>query len=195
MCIAQELTLADSTDSRSDEELVRSALAGEDEAFGLLVTKYSPGIFRMICLRVPDSDACEDLVQETFIRAWKALPGFRFGAKFFTWLYRIGMNATKEHQRKHARRRELDAELRLIEVRESPGADEALGKEEEREQIRRALESLPEEYRCALLLREWEEMSYAEISKVLGVPAGTVASRIARAREMLAERMTANEKL
>jgi len=179
-------------DSPNDEDLVRSALAGDAGAFDRLVERYAPRMFRMIRAQVGDASLAEDLLQETFLNAFVALPRFRFGARFFTWFYRIMVNTVGQYQRKSARRRELDAEAHRT---ADPGnsSDVLLEKREAREKVWRALADLPEEYRTALLLREWAELKYAEIAQILGCPVGTVDSRIARARQMLMERLAPDE--
>lgn len=186
--VKPEQNLAAFSDSLKDEVLVRSALAGDRGAFDRLVERYGPRMFRMIRAEVRDASEAEDLVQEIFLRAMVALPQFRFDARFFTWLYRIMFNTVRQHQRNGARRRELDAKVHR---NPEPGmaADILLEKDEARERVRHALAGLPQEYRTALLLREWENQTYAQIAEVLGCPPGTVASRIARARQMLAERL------
>lgn len=175
-------------DSPNDEDLVRSALAGDTGAFDRLVERYAPRMFRIIRAQVGEASIAEDLVQETFLNAFVALPKFRFGARFFTWLYRIMVNTVGQYQRKGARRRELDARTRK-EMEAEEAADVPMEKREARDEVWRALAELPEDYRTAMLLREWAELTYAEIAELLGCPVGTVDSRIARARQMLAERL------
>jgi RNA polymerase sigma-70 factor (ECF subfamily) len=179
-------------DSPTDEDLVRSALAGDAGAYDRLVERYAPRVLRIIRAQVGDATVAEDLAQETFLSAFAALPGFRFDARFFTWLYRIMLNTVGQHQRKTARRRVLDAKApRMAETGEA--ADAPLRRNETRDEVRRALADLSEDHRAALLLRECDELTYAQIAQILGCPAGTVASRIARARQMLAERMAHDE--
>jgi RNA polymerase sigma-70 factor (ECF subfamily) len=185
-----ELGLADS--SQDDEALVRLALAGDAGAFDRLVERYAARTFRMIRAEVRDASEAEDLVQETFLRAFVALPKFRFDAQFYTWLYRIMLNTIKQHQRKTARRYELNAKAHR-KMEHGMAADAVLEVEEARAEVQRALADLPEKYRTAVLLREWAELTYAEIAQILECPIGTVDSRIARARHMLAERLAPDE--
>lgn len=175
-----------------DEDLVRSTLAGDTGAFDRLVECYAPRMFRIVRAQVGEASDAEDLVQETFLNAFVALPRFRFGARFSTWLYRIMVNTVRQHQRKFARRRELDAKAHKT-AEPWEAADAPLERREAREKVRRAVADLPEEYRTAVLLREWAELTYAEIAEILGCPLGTVDSRIARARQMLAERLAPHE--
>jgi len=175
-------------DAPKDEHLVRSALAGDQAAFGRLFERYSPPMFRMIRAQVGDASLAEDLVQDTFLNAFVALPKFQFGARFFTWLYRIMVNTVGQHHRKIVRRRELDARVHQVSA-PAKGADALVEIREDSEKLWRALAELPEEYRTVLLLREWGELTYAEIAEILECPVGTVDSRIARARKMLLERL------
>jgi len=187
-CILLELV----ADSPKDEDLVRSALAGDHGAFDQLVERYAPRMFRMIRAQVGETSLAEDLVQETFLDAFVDLPRFRFGSGFFTWLYRIMINTVAQHRRKTARRLELDARVQRTDLA-GDSAEATLERREIRERFWRALADLPEEYRAALFLREWAELSYAEIAQTLGCPVGTVDSRIARARQMLVERLANDE--
>jgi len=176
-------------DASNDEDLVRLALAGDNDAFGRLFERYGPRLFRMIRAQVGDSSLAEDLLQDTFLSAFVALPQFQFGSRFFTWLYRIMVNTVGQHQRKIIRRRELD--VKVVKTAESAkAADALLERREDEEKLWRALADLPEEYRSALLLREWGELTYAEIAQILECPVGTVDSRIARARQLLVERLS-----
>src|SRR5262245_56840542 len=107
-----DLSLTDLADSPDDEALARRAQAGDNDAFDRLVEQYAPRVFRMIQAQVGDASVAEDLVQETFLTAFVALPRLGFRSGFSTWLYRIMVNKVKHHQRKSARRRELDANVR-----------------------------------------------------------------------------------
>jgi len=178
----------DDEDDEDEDDLVRAAIAGDAGAFDRLVGRYTPRLFRMIRAQVRDAVLTEDLVQDTLLRAFVALPAFRRGARFFTWLHRIMTNTVGEHRRRTVRRRALDG---LIRPGDEPteAADAALERGESHERVWSALAELPEEFRSALLLREWEQMSYAQIAQVLDCSVGTVSSRLARARQILAERL------
>lgn len=177
----------------TDEALVRCARAGDRAAFDRLVERYASRVFRMIRAQVGDPSLAEDLAQETLLNAFVALPRFGFRSSFYTWLYRIMTNTVGQHQRKNARRRDLDAMVDNRKVEPVQAPDALLESREAREQVWRALAALPEEYREPVVLREWEGKTYAEIAEVLGCPLGTVASRIARARGLLAERLRPHE--
>ena len=185
----------------SDLALVERANAGDTRAFELLVIKYQRRIERLVGRMVRDVDIVQDITQETFIRAYKALHQFRGEAQFYTWLYRIAVNTAKKT---------------LMEMRRSPvitesalhtGDDEdetsSLGRElitqetpetvlaaqEIAQAVNAAMEALPEDLRQAVTLREIEGLSYEEISQAMDCPIGTVRSRIFRAREAISARV------
>ncbi len=181
----------------SDRLLLKKVRAGDKRAFDLLVLKYQQRIFSLIARYVADTHEVEDIAQETFIRAYRALPKFRGDSAFYTWLYRIAVNTAKNHLAARARRPaggdiDLDAALH----HEAGGAlrDEAtperdlLGRELERA-VYEALGNLPEDLRGALTLREFDGLSYEAIAEVMECPIGTVRSRIFRAREAIDRRV------
>ena len=178
-----------------DHELVLRAQAGDKRAFELLVLKYQRKLARLVGRLIRDQAEMEDVVQETFIKAYRALPNFRGDAAFYTWLYRIGVNTAKNflmtHGKKAPTTTEKDAEeaetfddadqLRDINTPESLMASRQVG-----DAVNRALAKLPEELRGAVTLREIEGLSYEEIAELMNCPIGTVRSRIFRAREAIA---------
>ena len=185
----------------SDQLLVERAVAGDQRAFELLVVKYQRRIERLIARMVRDVDLIEDIAQETFIRAWRALHQFRGDAQFYTWLYRIAVNTAKKTL--------LDLK-RHPSAAASPGAggeeeDETSWRENEpsthetpesafaaREialAVNAAMDALPEDLRQAVTLREIEGLSYEEIAEAMDCPIGTVRSRIFRAREAISARV------
>lgn len=175
-----------------DEQLVARAQAGDQRAFELLVRKYQYRIVQLVSRLVGDADA-PDVAQETFIRAWRALNGFRGQSAFYTWLYRIGINTAKNALVSRSRRPAdhdidiADAELyghteQLSDI-DTPEA-KALT-EEIREKVEEAIAKLPPDLRKAITLRELEGLSYEEIAQVMECPIGTVRSRIFRAREAI----------
>jgi RNA polymerase sigma-70 factor (ECF subfamily) len=177
-----------------DNELVKEARNGDQQAFETLVKRYEKKVFRLAYGFVQDRAAADDLAQEVFVKAYLALPKFRATSEFGTWLYRIAVNHVKDHLRKVARRREVSLE----ELRELPFAadDEAkareMGQAEERRRkvILRILETLPPKYRLILTLRDVEGLSYEEITRILKISPGTVDSRLYRARRMLRQKMS-----
>ena len=184
-------------DDQSDLLLVERTLAGDQTAFELLVIKYQRRIQRLIARMVRDVDLVDDIAQETFIRAYRALHQFRGDAQFYTWLYRIAVNTAKKFLL------DLKRDPLLVESagRQGDEGDETSGRENEpttdetpesilaaREiaaAVNKALEALPQDLRQAVTLREIEGLSYEDIAQMMGCPIGTVRSRIFRAREAI----------
>lgn len=189
-------SLSASTDA-SDVMLVERAVAGDQGAFELLVIKYQRRIQRLIGRMVRDVDLIEDIAQETFIRAYRALHQFRGEAQFYTWLYRIAVNTAKKFLLELKRDPTVsenalksdDAGDETFWSGNEPTTDETpesvLAAKEIALAVNRALDDLPEDLRQALTLREIEGLSYEEISEVMDCPIGTVRSRIFRAREAI----------
>jgi len=181
-----------------DQLLVERAQRGEKRAFELLVEKYQRKLARLLSRLVRDPGEVEDVTQEAFVKAYRALPSFRGDSAFYTWLYRIGINTAKNYLVAMGRRTptstEVDAEeaegyedgeqLRDINTPESLLLTREIGAT-----VNAAIDALPEELRSAIQLRELEGMSYEEIAKLMDCPIGTVRSRIFRAREAIAERL------
>lgn len=185
----------------SDTLLVERAVAGDQAAFELLVIKYQRRIQRLIGRMVRDVDLVEDIAQETFIRAYRALHQFRGDAQFYTWLYRIAVNTAKKFLLDLKRDITVsEASFKLSEdgdetsaARNEPTTDETpesvLAAKEIGQAVNAALESLPHELKTALTLRELEGMSYEDIAEAMGCPVGTVRSRIFRAREAISAKV------
>ena len=188
----------------ADLLLVQRTLAGDQRAFGLLVIKYQRRIERLIGRMVRDSNLVEDIAQETFIRAYRALGQFRGEAQFYTWLYRIAVNTAKKQLMELKR-----DPVVLMSSLSSGDDDETSGPELELNQqvadaetpesllaskeialaVNAAMEALPKELGQAIALREIDGLSYEEIAQVLDCPIGTVRSRIFRAREAISARI------
>lgn len=184
----------------SDALLVQRTVAGDQKAFELLVIKYQRRIQRLIGRMVRDVDLVEDIAQETFIRAYRALGQFRGEAQFYTWLYRIAVNTAKKALMdlkrnptvsENAYKSDDDDETSRIENElTSPETPEAvLASKEIANIINEAMQDLPEELREAITLREIEGLSYEEISEAMNCPIGTVRSRIFRAREAISAKV------
>ena len=184
----------------SDSPLVERAVAGDHKAFELLVIKYQRRIQRLIGRMVRDVDLVEDIAQETFIRAYRALAQFRGDAQFYTWLYRIAVNTAKKSLMDLKRnptvsensfKSDDDDETSPVEneLTTSETPDAVLASKEIAQIINSALEALPEELRQAITLREIEGLSYEEISEAMNCPIGTVRSRIFRAREAISQKV------
>jgi RNA polymerase sigma-70 factor, ECF subfamily len=184
----------------SDAMLVERTVAGDQKAYELLVIKYQRRIQRLIGRMVRDVDLVEDIAQETFIRAYRALAQFRGDAQFYTWLYRIAVNTAKkalmelkrdptvsENSFKSADDDETSPLENELTSSETPEA--LLASKEIAAMVNAAMEALPEELRQAITLREIEGLSYEEISEVMSCPIGTVRSRIFRAREAISEKV------
>ena len=185
----------------SDLQLVERTVAGDQRAYELLVIKYQRRIERLIGRMVRDTDLVQDIAQETFIRAYRALHQFRGDAQFYTWLYRIAVNTAKKALMDMKRNpvisenalrggddedetSRVDNELTTEETPET-----VLAAQEIARVVNAAMEALPEELRMAITLREIEGLSYEEIAQALDCPIGTVRSRIFRAREAIDEQM------
>ena len=184
----------------TDAMLVERTVAGDQKAYELLVIKYQRRIQRLIGRMVRDVDLVEDIAQETFIRAYRALAQFRGDAQFYTWLYRIAVNTAKkalmelkrdptisENSFKSGDDDETSPLENELTSAETPEA--VLASKEIAQIINAALEALPEELRQAITLREIEGLSYEEISEAMSCPIGTVRSRIFRAREAISQKV------
>ncbi len=186
------------TDRDIDRDLVARAQAGDKRAFGLLVEKYQRKLTRLLSRYIRDAAEVEDMAQEAFIKAYRALPTFRGDSAFYTWLYRIGINTAKNHLVATGRRAPTTTDL---EVEDAEGLDDGeqlrdintpeslLLSKEIAATVNGAMDELPEDLRMAIQLREMEGMSYEDIAKIMDCPIGTVRSRIYRAREAIAEKL------
>jgi RNA polymerase sigma-70 factor (ECF subfamily) len=181
-----------------DRQLVERAQRGDKRAFGLLVEKYQRKLARLLSRLIRDPGEVEDVAQETFVKAYRALPSFRGESAFYTWLYRIGVNTAKNYLMAMGRRAPTSTE---VEAEDAEGYDEGeqlrdistpesvMLSKEIAATVNAAIDGLPGELRTAIQLRELEGMSYEEIARVMECPIGTVRSRIFRAREAIAERL------
>jgi RNA polymerase sigma-70 factor, ECF subfamily len=186
------------SDREIDRQLVERAQRGDKRAFELLVEKYQRKLARLLSRFIRDPAEVEDVTQEAFIKAYRALPAFRGDSAFYTWLYRIGINTAKNYLMAMGRRAPTSTE---VEAEEAEGFEEGeqlrdintpeslLLSNEIAETVNSTIERLPEELRTAIQLREIEGMSYEDIAQVMNCPIGTVRSRIFRAREAIAEQL------
>ena len=186
------------SDREIDRQLVARAQSGDKLAFGLLVEKYQRKLARLLSRFIRDPAEVEDVTQEAFIKAYRALPAFRGDSAFYTWLYRIGINTAKNYLMAMGRRAPTSTE---VEAEDAEGFDEGeqlrdintpeslLLSNEIAETVNATIEKLPEELRKAIQMREIEGMSYEDIAQAMDCPIGTVRSRIFRAREAIAERL------
>lgn len=186
------------TSRETDQQLVRRAQRGDTRAFDLLVLKYQGRIATLVSRFVANPAEVEDVVQEAFIKAFRALPKFRGESAFYTWLYRIASNAAKNHLVAKGRRPTSDADIDEAEyfehgeaLRDAENPENQLFGEELASVVKSALEALPDDLRTALTLREFEGLSYEDIAEVMECPVGTVRSRIFRARDAVDVRVRA----
>ncbi len=181
----------------TDKELVKRVQKGDQVAFDMLFARYQVKILNLISRYVPDSEEVQDVAQEAFIKAYRALPRFRGDSAFYTWLYRIAINTAKNHLVARSRRPpSMDVDIQDADyrddadmLRDTEDPESALSRDQLQETIHKALADLPDDLRSALTLREFDGLSYEQIAQVLDCPVGTVRSRIFRAREFVDERM------
>jgi len=185
-------------DREVDQELVERAQKGDKRAFELLVMKYQRKLARLLSRMVRDQAEIEDITQESFIKAYRALPQFRGESAFYTWLYRIAVNTAKNYLVARGRRAPTTTEFSNEEaegfedaelLRDIATPDAELQTKQIAAAVNKAVEALPEELRTAITLRELEGLSYEEIAQMMDCPIGTVRSRIFRAREAIAEKI------
>jgi RNA polymerase sigma-70 factor (ECF subfamily) len=177
----------------TDRALVERVRKGDVRAFDLLVRKYRHKILGLISRYVHDWSECEDVAQEAFVRAWRALPAFRGESAFYTWMYKIAVNTAKNHLVAQGRRPpadDLDADTAVqieagARLRDEATPERELARHEIERTVFETVEALPEELRVAITLREVDGLSYEEIAERMGCPIGTVRSRIFRAREAI----------
>jgi len=178
---------------QSDLELVRRAQRGERGAFDLLVLRYQHKVIKLVARLLRDPTEAEDVAQDAFVKAYRALGSFRGDSAFYTWLYRIAVN-TARNVMASRQRRPLDYEADLNEseqsavesrMRHTDTPEAAALSEEIHQTVNHAVEQLPEDLRTAIVLREVEGLSYEEIAEAMDCPVGTVRSRIFRAREAI----------
>ena len=181
----------------TDHELVKRVQAGDSRAFDLLVRKYQHKIVSVVTRYVSDWSEAQDVAQEAFIRAYRALGAFRGDSAFYTWIYKIAINTAKNHLVSRGRRPPIgdiaieDAVLLdgASQLRERATPERELLRQEIEQTVFGTVEELPEELRTAITLREVDGLSYEEIAEAMNCPIGTVRSRIFRAREAIDEKL------
>jgi RNA polymerase sigma-70 factor (ECF subfamily) len=171
-----------------DHQLIRRAVAGDSTAFSVLVERYQQRVFKLVSRMIGNREQVEDLVQEVFLKAYRKIDSFRFEASFFTWLYIIAVNTCRNHYRRFEPLTvpvdpDPDDDLPGVVLRsEFERPDDAAHREEMAQAVRAALDTLPPDHREVLVMCDLEGLGYQEIADVLGIPVGTVRSRIFRAR-------------
>ncbi len=181
----------------TDQQLVERVLSGNKKAFNLLVLRYQHRVAALVSRFVQDPQETEDVCQEAFIKAYRALPRFRGDSAFYTWLYRIAVNTAKNHLVARSRRPPGDdIDLEEAEITEAgyvlheiENPESSLATEKLKQVIDQAIEDLPEDLRTAFTLREFSGLTYEDITEVMRCPVGTVRSRIFRAREAIDKRI------
>jgi RNA polymerase sigma-70 factor (ECF subfamily) len=185
------------TQDDNDLQLVERVQKGDKSAFDLLVLKYQHRVLKLVSRFVSDAAEAQDVAQEAFLKAYRALPSFRGDSAFYTWLYRIAINTAKNALVSN-RRRPVDFDLDLqdpeqydrnAKLKDVDTPEGVLLTDEIRETVERAMQQLPEDLRTAIVLREIEGLSYEEIAEAMDCPVGTVRSRIFRAREAIDKRL------
>jgi len=181
----------------TDKELVRRVQKGDRHAFDLLFSRYQHKILNLVSRYLRDREDVEDVAQEAFIKAFRALPRFRGESAFYTWLYRIAINTAKNHIVARSRRPPgVDVDVEDAEfmegtdaLRESESPEAALARDELSAEIDLAISQLPDDLRSAVTLREFDGLTYEQIAEIMDCPVGTVRSRIFRAREAIDTRI------
>ena len=186
------------SDREVDQQLVERAQRGDKQAFELLVSKYQRKLGRLLSRFIRDATEVEDVTQEAFVKAYRALPTFRGDSAFYTWLYRIGINTAKNYLVAMGRRAPTTTDFDSDDaenfedgeqLRDLNTPENELMSRQVAETVNQTLEELPEELRTAITLREIEGLSYEDIANIMNCPIGTVRSRIFRAREAIAEKL------
>lgn len=181
----------------TDKELVRRVQKGDRHAFDLLFSRYQHKILNLVSRYLRDREDVEDVAQEAFIKAFRALPRFRGESAFYTWLYRIAINTAKNHLVARSRRPPgVDVDIEDAEfmdgtdmLKESESPEAALARDELSAEINLAISQLPDDLRSAVTLREFDGLTYEQIAEIMDCPVGTVRSRIFRAREAIDARI------
>lgn len=185
-------------DREIDQQLVERVQSGDKHAFDLLVTKYQRKLARLLSQFIRDPAEVEDVTQEAFIKAYRALPSFRGDSAFYTWLYRIGVNTAKNFLVSQGRKlptvqgfdnEETENLEENVLLKEINTPESELMSQQIAQTVNQTLDALPEELRTAIVLREIDGLSYEEIANIMNCPIGTVRSRIFRAREAISEQL------
>ncbi len=185
----------------TDKQLVERVKRGDKRAFDMLILKYQHKIIGLVGRYLRDQDEVQDVTQESFIKAYRAVPNFRGDSAFYTWLYRIAINTAKNHLVSRSRRppdTDIDVDDgefqdNSVVLRDNESPEDVLATGQMEIVIYGAIDDLPEELKVAVTLREFEGLSYEEIAEVMGCPVGTVRSRIFRAREAIEKKIAAIE--
>jgi RNA polymerase sigma-70 factor, ECF subfamily len=188
-------------ESATDKQLVERVQRGDKRAFDLLVLKYQHRIVGLVGRYLRDQDEVQDVAQEAFIKAYRALPRFRGDSAFYTWLYRIAINTAKNHLVSRSRRPpgtdvDVDMEEGMHQefLSDAVNPENSLATDQLEAVVYKAIDDLAEDLKVAVTLREFEGLSYEEIAEIMDCPVGTVRSRIFRAREAIEKKIAAIDK-
>ena len=186
--------------SADDHRLIAASLKGDTDAFGELVRRYQDRLYNTVYRLLDNADDAQDVVQDAFLNAYQSLDGFKGDSQFFTWLYRIAVNTAISHKRKQRLTLSIDAgrngESRVepIDASDASRPGHALEQAEEERRVQRALNRLSPEHRAVLIMKDMEGQKYETMAEILGVPIGTIRSRLHRARTELRELLEQDEK-
>lgn len=181
-----------------DEQLVTLTQLGDQQAFGLLVEKYQNRLYRVILRIIKNQSLVEDLVQESFIKAYRSISNFRGDSAFYTWLYKIGLNTARNYLSDKKRHPEIDGAVELddldylnsvSELHSNESPESELSNKQIAKSVNDSIEALPSDLKLAITLREIDGLSYEQISIIMDCPIGTIRSRIFRARNIISENL------
>jgi RNA polymerase sigma-70 factor (ECF subfamily) len=185
--------------SADDRRLIAASLKGDPAAFGELVRRYQDRLYNTVYRLLDNADDAQDVVQDAFVNAYQSLDGFKGDSQFFTWLYRIAVNTAISHKRKQRLTLSIDSgrngERRVEPLDDSDASrpEHALERAEEERRVQQALNRLSAEHRAVLILKDMEGQKYEAMAEILGVPIGTIRSRLHRARTELRELLEQDE--
>jgi RNA polymerase sigma-70 factor (ECF subfamily) len=185
--------------SADDRRLIAASLKGDTAAFGDLVRRYQDRLYNTVYRLLDNADDAQDVVQDAFVNAYQSLEGFKGDSQFFTWLYRIAVNTAISHKRKQRLTLSIDAgrngegRLEPLDTSDASHPGHALERAEEERRVRQALNRLSAEHRTVLIMKDMEGQKYEVMAEVLGVPIGTIRSRLHRARTELRELLEQHE--
>jgi RNA polymerase sigma-70 factor, ECF subfamily len=182
---------------QDDTQLVKASQQGNQDAFALLVQRHQRRVFNLVLRMVQDYEDAGEVTQEAFLAAWQGLPSFRGEARFTTWLYRIAYHCGLRQLERRRRERDLQAVMQAEQIldgmHKEQRAEDILELRDRQAMVREQMEQLPAKYRSVLILRHLQEMTYEEIAAVLCMPVGTIKTHLFRARNLLKERLLAQQ--
>ena len=180
---------------QNETHLVKASQQGDQDAFALLVQRHQRFVFNLRLRMVQDYEDASEVTQETFLAAWQGLPSFRGEARFATWLYRIAYHCCLRQLERRQRQKNLQAVIQAQQVLEEMNreklVEDILELRDRQAIVRGQMEHLPAKYRAVLILRHLQDMTYEEMSAILGMPIGTIKTHLFRARNLLKERLLA----